>query len=333
LFFRSAKKIVDSAMSLKNTSENSINTILCNVVPLCEAFSSNNNSKTDNDDEAAATLKAFVADVLTLRCPEEKLLLRLELVKKALDNDDDGKTSEVMGESVAQVLIGQLKEHRKRDEKRRFEATLDVLAQLPTKYLEQVTDLNSDISLRHRIALSLSGKESSLVWLNSCVDIIAGSDSIVEEDAEGHLFRCFFSLVTQKRSKRAAANKQWLLELMGQARSASRAANNGSFPVLFQLLCLSACTFSETDVFLNPTENKMVCKDATERLRLLPLSVARLLASSGETWRPFGVQLAEWMMTMRSEDAAGGMLACFPAYKYADKYKEPTMWSRLVPIK
>ena len=48
-------------------------------------------------------------------------------------------------------------------------------------------------------------------------------------------------------------------------------------------------------------------------------------------------QLAEWMMAMRAdaipEECSRTMLACFPAFKYAEKYTEASMWSRMVPYK
>ena len=43
-------------------------------------------------------------------------------------------------------------------------------------------------------------------------------------------------------------------------------------------------------MFLVDAEERLCSEDARERLRLLPLSVARLLTSAGDTWRPLGVQ-------------------------------------------
>ena len=59
---------------------------------------------------------------------------------------------------------------------------------------------------------------------------------------------------------------------------------------LFQMFCLAVCAFSETDVLVVNSEERLCSEDAKERLRLLPLSVARLLTSAGEAWRPLGVQ-------------------------------------------
>ena len=61
--------------------------------------------------------------------------------------------------------------------------------------------------------------------------------------------------------------------------------------LLFQLFCLAVCAFSETDALLLDAEERLCSEDARERLRLLPLSVARLLTSAGDTWRPLGVQV------------------------------------------
>ena len=49
------------------------------------------------------------------------------------------------------------------------------------------------------------------------------------------------------------------------------------------------------------------------------------------------MQLAEWMMAMRAdaipEECSRAMQACLPAFKYAEKYKEASMWRRMVPYK
>ena len=57
------------------------------------------------------------------------------------------------------------------------------------------------------------------------------------------------------------------------------------------MLCLAVCAFSETDALLLDAEERLCSEDARERLRLLPLSVARLLTSAGDAWRPLGVQV------------------------------------------
>ena len=56
------------------------------------------------------------------------------------------------------------------------------------------------------------------------------------------------------------------------------------------MFCLAVCAFSETDVLVVNSVERLCSEDAEERLRLLPLSVARLLTSAGEAWRPLGVQ-------------------------------------------
>ena len=56
------------------------------------------------------------------------------------------------------------------------------------------------------------------------------------------------------------------------------------------MFCLAVCVFSETDALVVDAEERLCSEEARERLRLLPLSVARLLTSAGDAWRPLGVQ-------------------------------------------
>ena len=81
------------------------------------------------------------------------------------------------------------------------------------------------------------GPSSLLLWLNHCADaIVSNAPGITVQ----HLYRRVFDLATRERAARAVANKQWLLELMGQSRAVSRAkaakaGEAAGFRVLFQV--------------------------------------------------------------------------------------------------
>ena len=92
---------------------------------------------------------------------------------------------------------------------------------------------------------------SLLVWLNHCADIVV--NNATGGCTVQHLYRRVFDLATRERAARAVANKQWLLELMGQARSVSRtkAAKKGEaaagFRVLFQVRGVSIPLFTGSE--------------------------------------------------------------------------------------
>ena len=84
------------------------------------------------------------------------------------------------------------------------------------------------------------GPCSLLLWLNHCADAIVSNAPGSTGAAVQHLYRRVFDLATRERAARAVANKQWLLELMGQSRAVSRAkaakaGEAAGFRVLFQV--------------------------------------------------------------------------------------------------
>ena len=100
--------------------------------------------------------------------------------------------------------------------------------------------------------LKETGSSSLLVWLNHCADaVVTSAAGRTGASVVKHLYRRVLDLATRERAARAAANKQWLLELMGQSRAVSRTKAKGGeaaagFRVLFQVQSLSVTVLLPT---------------------------------------------------------------------------------------
>ncbi len=331
-------------MSRDDTNSRAICALFRNLEPLCKAFQSQDDG-VGGGSEDEEILTSFIIDVLSESFEdrtddaeaEEALNRRLGYVDKLVRSENDVRAAIL--ECVAEAVSDAIKSgglHGKT-----LDLSVGILAKIPQSVLGDKVDedIPALLAVRARVASEAPAKEPSLAWLNACIDKLASDCETKAEDA-AQLYSCFLDLATRKRAARTAMNKQWLLELMGQSRTMARmrkgsdsGKKGGGFSLMYQLFCLGVYAFSETDAMLTRTPD-----GDEDRLCILPLSVARLLTLNA-TWRPLGVQLAEWMIATTADSAAvpeqceQSMLACFPAFKYAEKYSEATMWSRLVPIK
>ena len=211
--------------------------LLRNLPPLCEAFG--------QSEEDTANAKAFAVNALDIE-NTELLLSRLQILKVLLSSSESDL--DLIEEPLADFVLDSLVACQASTDERAsiYAPLLQVAAQLPAKYLERLSDredeasLTVNLDLRCEFALSSNPKETSgcslLVWLNQCADAVA-TDVTGGTVVQQRLYRRVLRLATRERVARAAGNKQWLLELMGQSRAVSRAkaSKEAGFRVLFQV--------------------------------------------------------------------------------------------------
>lgn len=123
---------------------------------------------------------------------------------------------------------------------------------------------------------------------------------------------------------------------MGQIRSKSRtdsAENLKELSILTEVLMLAILIFSEVDHLSYP--KSLPDSANTFRSGLFPLAVNTLLLSPSSTWRSLAPQLGEWMIQLSRQESIKPELKAlfkrtFPALKETEKYKEASMWSKMI---
>ena len=270
----SAKKLIELALEDREMSPSDtwMDGLLRNLPSLCEAFG--------QSDEDVTTLNSFAVDVFVypwvdLVSPVSPQLdsgstdlfcSRLQILKNLLSSRDCGleRLEELMADQLHLLLRkcqDPVETHTFRPltkpyRDQLYTLLLEVTAHLPSKYLEKINNHESDevfmtvsLDLRCEVAKTMArsnpketGRSSLLVWLNNCADAVASDAAGCAGKTLELLYRHVFVLATRERAARAGANKQWLLELMGQSRAVSRAkasskaGEEAGFRVLFQVV-------------------------------------------------------------------------------------------------
>ncbi|TRY61002.1 hypothetical protein TCAL_03199 [Tigriopus californicus] len=228
------------------------------------------------------------------------------------------------------------------EEEELYEAYLDVIQELPTSTLDMMsntsfhfqvspTQIYRALSIRVHLACS-DESDHPLNWLNTCIE----SASKMETLDMTSILRNLATVINHGRVKYPQANRQWLMELMGQVRATLRPGNNAKvFKRLFEIFTFAIVHFAQVDCFCHPKER--LYSSPEECSDLLPIAVASLLQAKSVIWNGLGPQVCEWMLSLLSERAfpselRNTVIAALPAFKVDEQYSEASMWSRIVLI-
>ncbi|XP_023716355.1 focadhesin isoform X3 [Cryptotermes secundus] len=292
------------------------------------------------------SLKPFIEKSLNLALEvslayegdEEKALLKdlLFQIKATLKRDDIHDANRTMLSLLVEGFQEKLDANSKY-----FDAYVDCVTELTSKYLERMTSPSSfwevtpdklRRALRIRSAVACKADtEVPLVWLNDCID--AALDLVGEQTSVLQNIASVMTCVQQHET-----NSRWLMELLGQIENAvkkkTESDNQQALVFLCDVFLLTVIILSGCDCFV-PTLDS-ITSSRENRLLLFPQALLTLLAK--EQWKAVALQVMEWLYHVQNLGVISPLYAdafrCgLMALRHDRYFKISSVWMRFVSCK